>query len=321
MSMKIQYDGNGEIVENKPFSMLADDEEEHTPAPQIRIGNQHIGLEIRGDQTVIYDRSKPIRVSSSDWADPREGSVLSTARDNFGPTRDVRDDTIVDIGGQETTAKVAAELGYLKRNGDGSYSDIGGAAQTHPGNIPQQEGQGPDIKINHPPEQQTQLMDSETEAEIESMYQKAGDSMAEGFALDMIKDPANEKAIRSFADHLQVDEGELSAKVQNIVDKFTEQANGYVKAKYGDKIGDPQEVWDWANENYPRQAIEKIMQDHWRGNLASYDALVKDYLANTKPNTLPQGAKVRTAADGTQVVKLPGKPEVSMAVAVTMGWL
>ena len=91
--------------------------------------------------------------------------------------------------------------------------------------------------------------------------------------------------------------------------------------KYGDKLADAQEVWDWANANIPRASLERIMRDHWTGALSGYDALVKEYLINTKPNTLPQGAKTRTGSKGEQLISLPGKPEVRMEVAVRLGWL
>ena len=256
---------------------------------------------------------------------------MSTARDNFGPTNDVQDDTLVNIGGQETTAKVAAELGYLKRNRDGSFSEISYNQKKALGldvsglEPPAEEGSSndPNVQIEAPEEKgEAELMDSETEAEIESLYQKAGDSMAEGFAMDMIKDQNDEKAIRNFAEHLGLDQSELSERVKGVVSKFVDQASGYVKSKYGDKIGDPQDLWDWANQNIPQKSLQRIMQQHWRGDLSGYEALVKDYLVNTKPNSLPNGAKVRTVeGTGKQVVKLPGKPEVEISVASALGWV
>jgi len=345
MSLKIQYaDQSGNIVENKASELQGPDEEAHESIqPQIRLGNQHLELKIVDGQSQLIDRSKPIRVNAEDIADRPEGSVLSTARDNFGPTTDVRDNTVVEVDGYEMTARVAAGLGYLRRNPDGSYSDInrlgqqgGGDKKTSSAAVDNEQYSHLSSKTNDYDDdldsedlpqngegqahQQAQLMDSETEAEIESLYQKAGDSMAEYFAVAMIKDPYDANAQRELAEHLGMDQESFSETVQRLYGKFVDQANKYVESKYAGKVT-PEELWDWANENLPAKSLERIKQAHWRGDLSGYDALVRDYLANTKPVRLPQGAKVRRTESGEELVELPGKPEVSMRVAVLLGWL
>ncbi len=183
--MKIQYDGNGEIMENQPFSMLAPDgvDENNPPVQtQIRLGNQNLSVEIRDGKSTVVDRSQPIRFNTADFANPQQGSILSTAHNLYGPTTTITDETIVDIGGAQTSAKVAANMGYLKRNQDGSYEEISYNQKKALGidlsGVPKPEsGDSEDsTEVNPPPpssEVEAVLMDKKTEEAIEELYQKS----------------------------------------------------------------------------------------------------------------------------------------------------
>lgn len=84
--------------------------------------NHHTGV-VRSSSNGIESLSGISRVSAADAISRPSAGVMATALDSSGtPTTQLSDTGTIEVDGLRITAEVAARMGYLKKNADGSYS-------------------------------------------------------------------------------------------------------------------------------------------------------------------------------------------------------
>lgn len=222
-------------------------------------------------------------------ADTQTGpGVLGSARTPGGfPTMHVNAASIVTLpNGMQTTAKVAAGLGYLKGNGDGTFSDIAPAASdSNPQAQPQaQQQSSPQVA---PQEVNTLPMDPQTTEFISSMathlggkevLDKFADAVIAGMGADSAeldgKNHLTGKFLSQFAQDHGMKLSTAQAAAQAIIDGYTAHAASYLNLKSG---GRGQEILEWAKGEYHPESHQEVLRLHWHGSMNGYDALFTEW--------------------------------------------
>lgn len=218
--------------------------------------------------------------------------IIGTAKTPGGfPTMNVRDNSIVKLpNGMQTSAKVAAGLGFLKSNGDGTYSDIitpTAAAPTAPRPAGPQEA-SPQSSPQTSQQQQelnTIPMDPQTQGFLNEMSTLlGGDEALNKFAnaviagMESSEMGGNNHLTGKFLSRYAEDHGmkleTAQAAAHAIIDGYTAHATAYLNAKTG---GRGQEILEWAKEKFDLASHQEVMRLHWNKSMAGYDAILKEW--------------------------------------------
>ncbi len=202
---------------------------------------------------------------STDVLDRDTSSVLSTATTSYGSpvTGPVTDECQVTVNGMTTTAKVAASLGYLSRNTDGSYSDI----ETKEG----VESGGKETQKETKVEDKAPTLGSEGSQVIGDLAQTYHESELMSLASAVIT--GNEEGmIENMASSGGMEAVQLQEAVDTVYDSYYDMAFDHV-SKYD---VEPESLFDFIEDGYGEKrvgALTKLVH----GDLSGFDEAIDAY--------------------------------------------
>src|SRR5688572_23166411 len=93
---------------------------------RVQHGADDSEQELASAPETARDYSNTLRVNAADFQGPKGFGILSTARSSFGgPTLELKPDTVVEYQGLSMKLEQAEQLGLVKRDSHGGYSEIG----------------------------------------------------------------------------------------------------------------------------------------------------------------------------------------------------
>jgi hypothetical protein len=259
------------------------------------------------------------RVNMSDLG-PASG-VLATARHpqlGHAPAQ-LTDTTLVEIGGMQLQLKEAARLGFVHRDAQGNFSEIGSAprkgasasavADPQPVEQPKQEAADQDdgpqafapdsealvayLAKAVPPELQTSIVQQVVEKGIDGLDLKAAS------LTDLSPD-------------------QLRTTVDGVSRAFQAQADSWLHEQ---GFQDHSSFYEWAREQHPDKTAAAMRTFVASRNPKVFSGLLQAYRQSVMPSTeslVREGYQVRTEKDGSRVVKIDGQ-WLSVAAAAKLG--
>ncbi|MDB5808902.1 MAG: hypothetical protein JWN94_1024 [Betaproteobacteria bacterium] len=297
---KVVHTGSGNFEDTEVRN--GDINNDAAPEPAVRANGDLVTRTV-GDQTTQQGLT---RVSAADF-EINDGTLLSTARNNFGLTSNHTPQTLVDYEGTQINLATAEQLGLVKRDSNGKYIEIPAGAQ------PQatQEGNGAG---------EYDMLPDASEATIDAINASVPSQLIDQIVGQMANTLDLSKVnINNIANTCGLDHAVLHGQFSHITAAFQSQANAAVKS-----VGaEPAEVWAWARENAKEELQQAFLHQVHGRSTAKYKALATRALRATTPSGADAqraGHSVRVVG-GVELITLPGKPEVNMATAAQLGWI
>jgi hypothetical protein len=249
--------------------------------------------------------------------------ILSTARSLSGRAlsgSDVKPTSLVKIGDTETTVQSAVAAGYLRRNGDGSYSDVAQAQQQD-----HQANQGQPGQPEAQPEAQEPARVADLPAEAHTFAQdftsRVGNIDMERGVSEMIEQGSlSQDALAKIAGAMSLEPGEVSSRAATIQAAYRAQAN---------EMAGPaaEQIFAWANQ-HDRAALRKAVDAHVKmEDPTAYDGIVRNFWMNLSPEAIlgaQNAAQVnpRRESNGSISVQTKDMPSrMSWQTAVRLGYV
>ncbi len=265
---------------------------EHIPteeyrSPQVRMGNGVSSIQMNHDGTIHRNVNQGvIKYNSADMLNTEGRSVSATARTPGALSRatgDIKDDTLVTVGGQTMSAEIASSLGFLRKVGD-NYFDVNAPTPSQSSTLDTPEVKQVDSQSDNASgdtEEDSKVMLSEdTEGMIENYYQTGGNDAAEKLlnAVIMESGELSPDSLVQLAPMFGKSPEQLKGELAVIADGFQKQA-AYTVQRMDNEV-DPIEVFKYALETYDRDKLQDIQRRHFAGDLSGYKDLVDHYNAN-----------------------------------------
>lgn len=217
------------------------------------------------------------QVNAGDLRLSSEG-VLKTASNNGFPVRNldaINDKTIVSFNGVEMTARMAVEMGLLRKDGNGRYSE-----KKYDGFSDPSEDVHSDEPLTKATEAQMpeELFDAEVESALEEVSQDLGgygnlDRHAASIAGGLI-----EGDITSCAKQLAMNIGrepeEAAAFITGVAERFRSNAANYITKAHG---VDGNEVIEWVAANIPSQERSSMAYQVYLGQTGVLDRMADQF--------------------------------------------
>jgi hypothetical protein len=258
-----------------------------TQAPG-QVNNKVIDGPIFSVQGQAVTSSTTTRVNGADIA-PSHGGLIGTIRNNGGfHTSRVTPECTVDLPGLgRTSVKVAENMGYLTRNGDGLYSEgpnMGkgvkpslDAPQDGPNEAKQDtpQGEGPSLFSDNVEKSYGALIQDIPQGTYDSMLGSATAFLSEGSDLDGI---ASSLAPR-LASAMGIEPGKAANMVKAGAEVWQAQADSTV-IRMG---ADHEEFYQWAQANRSSELQQAVQGHLLQRSTQGYRDMVNDYFDNTVP--------------------------------------
>ncbi len=259
----------------------------------------------RDGESVYRDDHRPAttaRISTAPAAIPADSPFSGN---------DISDETVVDIGGVQTTVGAAVQAGLIRREGAGY--------------VPAEQGQEPtESEPEAAPAETPEAFDDETEATIGTLASNAPPS-AIAAAVDSISrgEAVPDRYIGETASLMGIEPAEAARMVEVVQDAYVAQAHARI-ASHG---LDPEAVFDWAVANAAGPLREAIQAHTTTRTVSKYDALASAYLegldqidpAYVMASNFGNGITARQERDGTVVLNIPGRGEMAWRSAIATG--
>jgi hypothetical protein len=312
--------------------------ERRTPNIQIKTGAKAV-LTVRGEQASIEQPklashnvadNKPAPSSSSSYSSPSStgGEQVVTAKSSMGRQltgNDIREDSIVTVGGFETTVAAAKAIGKIRVNAAGVlvYADesLAPKADAAP-------------KGTHKPTQQDQQQPTKP-AEIEKL-----DDASEALMTELVAatSKVGNMDVAAVQKHL-TEEGSVPTDLLNrlatgmgqepavVAQKLAQVREAFTKQAYDSVGAVAPEVFEWANQHAPQELRAAIDQQVKHGTTKGYQAISQKFmeqLDRLRPGfientTEGKQLQARREPDGTVSIVHPKYGRISWQVAIRKG--
>ncbi len=233
-------------------------------------------------------------------------------------------DTIIHVGGMETTVEVAEYLGYVRHDpSKGWVSTADGSASAEGGN---QDGPkaGDQEALKAEP---NQALDAQSEAYLSEAFEKANGA-AVTVASELIEaGDVSPSRVERLASDLGIEPSEAAARIEHVQAAYVAEATTAAASLLGGDAELAAAVLEWAGESIPEKAQEAALH-HFTTGKPEYGTLVREWLAalpDHDPETalganMPAGCAVyRDNASGAVLVRLPHGGTVEWEAAVRGG--
>jgi hypothetical protein len=248
--------------------------------------------------------------------------ILSTARSTAGRLltgSEIKANTKVLVQGVETTAAAAAAAGFLTRNADGSYAEVGApvAAQGQ-----QQASQGqPEAQPEAQEPARTADLPGAAHEYAQDFTSRVGNMDIERGVSDVIETGAlSQDALARIAGAMSLEPGEVTNRAATIQAAYRAQANEMVGPA-------ADQIFAWANQ-HDRAALRKAVDAHVKmEDPAAYDGIVRNFWMNLSPEAIlgaSNAAQVnpRRESNGSISVQTKDMPSrMSWQTAVRLGYV
>lgn len=253
-----------------------------------------------------------------------DSGILATARTPAfnGPAHEIKPNTIVRVEGYDMEVRTAVQMGYLRKNADGSYAettkaerDAAEAAKRQQAEHQQQLEQQPSSSGD---------VTKMTTAAFHPEIQKDLDQITEGRGEDVW--------VPAFAEYVN------NGNLDHVVGKLgmgREQAEAFVaianaafmaqaQSALSEVVGDDMEGFvAWLTENKPQEYVRAMTNHVWARSVDGYKELATEYLRSAAPSEemlRNSGYEVKTDPSTRELlVKLDDGAWVSVRAATRQG--
>ena len=204
----------------------------------------------------------------------------------------IDENCIVNIGGMEVSVKAAMAAGLLRQDSDGSYLEV-------------KEAPKEPVKQEHQEEQES--LDKDTEDIIDSL-------------LDNVQPGEVSRAVRLIASGEKIDSATLgrAASQMGIEPEAMSGMLGGVRTAFESQALEavattglnPQEVFDWAYREKPKEMANAIKQHTSTRNTSGYKELAKEYVSVMDQYHPEQIVAALPKEMKPQIIMENGKPKV-----------
>lgn len=243
---------------------------------------------------------------SNNVLDREPSSVLASATTSYGSpvTGPVTDDCQVTVNGMTTTAKVAASLGYLTRNPDGSYSDV--ETKEH------KETEAPKAQKETKAEDKAPTLGKDGSQAISDLSQTYSESELMSLASAVVS--GNEKGIiENMASSGGIEADQLQETVDTIYDSYYDMAFDHV-SHYD---VDPESVFDFMmdmDDGERKGALTKLVH----GDLSGFDEAVDAY---KNSDTYVDAVLKHHQLDRSEPLDIEGGGQLTASEAIRRGYI
>ena len=294
---------------------VADGEENTTESsPSVNSPGVHRISISGGEATSSYDT---VNRSSSEALAQLEAykanSWRASAQNHYGiPTSTINEETVVTVGGIQSSVKAHLQAGTLISDGNGNYEKNEAIGTPQIAQSDPQEINTPNELI----ETVNLALEPFSDQTISVAMPKAIEALAQG------GDIANLAVELS---HLSgVEQGEVLQRLNHIVGAYEVQANHILEKDFGFKSDDRQDLYTWAQgSNQGRQLLKDALNHQVQGNSYRGWQKLADAYAKATPPSLDALKKANIPVrdiGGTTTIKIKGE-WVSLTTATKMGWI
>jgi hypothetical protein len=280
------------------------------------------------DGAASFTPHRETQESSTFQVDPHPASVNSgvltqgrTASGSPVSGSGLTRESIVNVGGSETSVKAAIAVGLVQANGDGSFSVVSPAARAQAQLQHQQQSETQE-RIDAAPEVET--VAAEVEGTITTFATNVSPSTVMGAVLDFSNGvDVRDSHISAAASEMGVEPSQVRAMVEQVRGAFETQARAVV-----DGMGVPSDdVFAWAYQHKPELMQQAIRQQATQRSTKGYQQVAQTYLENLDTINpaallnaeLGNGLKVKKANNGRIVIQTPDRGDIEYRAAVRSG--
>lgn len=222
----------------------------------------------------------------------------------------VKEDSIVSVGGAEMTLADAYAHGFLKRPQQG-----GAPVANTPQGVAQEAQQEAERAEEVHPDLQTEAVDMRTERTFTEIVE----ATSAGSQIAAVQEIATEgdvstRLLNELASQMRIEPSKLQENINSMRDSFEAQANGAAEA-YG---VDAEAVWEWAREAKPRELQAAIQRHLTLRNTQGYRALAKEFVENL--DTIAPDMLLGSEVNGGKVERIGGRVVLTMTDGRRMTW-
>lgn len=296
--------------------------------------DMHVGHRERGGTLTVVGRGDVVSkgfATSRDLPDNRNPKdILQTGTSPWGTPRaagELKPTDRVTVNGMEMTVQVAERMGLISRSATGGYEGSGKTPEA----VLQEQVQ-PDVTDLQAPAREgfddpntERLFNAVTDRVARVEQVQVMNSLIDSIATKGQGEVAG-NLFTTVAGQMGVEGHEAETIVGRMVGAFSRQA---AKAVQDVVPVDPDDVWDWARQNQPRELRDAMRRQAMERTTEGYKALATKYLetlGETDPTSilsaeLGPGVSVRKGVDGQPVLRLEGIGEVSYRTAIRSGFI
>lgn len=280
--------------------------------PSIR--HQPGVVSVNGEGPAVTTR--PNGLNTSEWQSGSAG-ILSSARTTVGApsTGGVKSTDIITLpNGMEVSVAMAEQLGMVQLDGNGRYVEVQGGVEAA-SRQPEQEA---------PVDDAEGFADPKAEAALMELAQTVSPSLQVGAVADVVRTGAVDPlTLNRAAAEAGIEPAAMQAKVDATMAQFRAQA---VAAVQGFGSADPEDFFEWAQENAPNGLKEAMQQHGLQRSTKGYEPLYRTFIGSMElhdPHSILEaefGGGITARQDrGAVLLNIPGKGEVPYGVAVKSG--
>lgn len=289
-----------------------------------------VSVTIRDGKQVVEARSVATTGSSQPAAFQPTESIIATAKSANGfnlrvSGSDITPDTIVTVGGMETTVAAAAALGLLKRDANGTWVDAQGVNSLGTPEQNTQRSKENETQESESGEPPVEMLDSPEAEQTLTQYATFGNGTNRADMVVNFQSVINGKgfdadALSNIAARMGLPAETVASQAQEVFAAFRRQADAAVGHN-------AQAVWDWAQSHAPTELRAAMERQFMRGTTDGLKALASRYfetLDQHNPEMIlnSQDAKargIRMEPDGRITVRLANGVRTTWRQAVRMG--
>lgn len=257
-------------------------------------------------QTYVHDGAR--QMTSADFHG-RDG-VLGTSND-----LKVSDSSLVTVDGIQMRADHAAAMGFVHRNGDGTYQNLKKSDGEESDQVTNQgastaQGDQADQEASAESHSDTPSFDQEAAQAIDQVGEQMGEARLQDLTTSYIASDGQVGNLADYAADAGVSPDELAGTMQQVDQAFYKQASDYVRSRHPGV--DPDAVFGWARENLDKGLVMEAMNRHVFGNdLSHYDKMVSKYRESFSTSQAP-GMDDLVSVGGIQ---MPRRTAIQMGLA------
>lgn len=257
---------------------------------------------------------------------PNTSGTITQGRTASGSpvTGGLNANSIVNIGGVETTVRAAMAAGYVQQNQDGTFSMVSQEARQQAQQQRQQEKAQAEAEALGMDGTDAAL-DQSAEATIATFANHVSPTTAVGAVLDIANGlPIRDSHITQAASQMGKEPAQVRAMVDQVRGAFEAQARSVV-----DRVGPhADDVFAWASQDPKgRDLMKQAIQDQaLKRTTSGYQKVAQAYLENLDAHNpeallnaqLGEGLEIRKGQNGKLILKTP-KGEMEYRSAIKAG--
>lgn len=254
----------------------SDASEQTLPSPEL--AKEHNGSFRYSAESGQVEQTQRATASLEDFKGACGSGILATAMTPWGsPARELKPETLVDVGGQMAPLKVAEKMGKVRRDAAGNWIEVAeGERQSSEQQQPSEEEELGGIKA-----------EPFSEADEAALVEAVGDVSTQSLgavliplALEIAETGESSVNIEDVASKLGTTPERAAAIAETVERLFQGQADSSLK----ELQVDPQKFYEWARL-HRLDGLRRAVANHLSArSLSDYRTLAKEYLRHTVPD-------------------------------------